>query len=200
MADKEELLDKGQVLEDKEVLNNEEVLKMEEVLKNEEIFENQTEETEPKRCQEDPNYAPLPCDVEGNSGNVDNRCFPQTVRRKAGSNMHRPESDHKPINYVTSCEDDRKQTPLVFISGTYRPKKKGEEGMVFHYFTNNCYRYRRNKVALLLVTSPLTPVVKLFSTTNAFLGELRREGLFLVHVAGLSGRVESGLQEQGFDE
>ena len=147
------------------------------------------------KIYKDTNYAPLPCDVEGNSGNVDRRCFSQTVRRKAGSNMHRPESDHKPIDYVTSCEDDRKQTPLVFISGTYRPKKKGEEGMVFHYFTNNCYRYRRNKVTLLLMTAPLTPVFKPFSTTNAFLGEFWREGLFLVHGAGLPGRGESWLQE-----
>ena len=87
--------------------------------------------------------------------------------------MHRPESDHKPIDYVKSCEDDRKQTPLplVFVSGTYRPKKKGDEGMVYHYFTNNCYRYRRNKVTLILVTVILTPVFELLSTTSTFLGE-----------------------------
>ena len=186
-----ELLDKVQVHENKEVLSNAEVLKIEEVSKNEEILknkeksENHTKETEPKGCQEenldflyqhkisrDHNYDPLPCHVEGNPRNVDRRCFPQTARRKVGSNMHRPESDHKPFDYLNSCEDDRKQTALVFVSGTYRPKKKGNEGMVYHYFTNNCYRYRRSKVTLLLVTAPLTHVFKLLSATSTFLGEL----------------------------
>ena len=94
----------------------------------------------------DCDFANFPCHVEGNFENCGKRCFPQSVRRKKGSNLNRPGSNHRIVASVKRCVDDRRQTPLVFVSTKKMPRRPGEEGKVFHYLINNSYRYVRRKV------------------------------------------------------
>ena len=96
--------------------------------------------------ESDPNFAIIPCDIEGTFKSFKKKSFRLNGRRKIRSNLNRPGSDHhRIINPENTWDITRKQSPLVFRS-TLSVSKNGEKRRFFHSLANNCYRYDRRNI------------------------------------------------------